>query len=98
MESGWGPWPPTESASEDARPAQPYRFRRPTRVMAKSKWASDVRQSQPDQWNSSSSRWHSSAGDERSWKQVSPEWVGSKWSTPTRRTLGGPEYDTDQEW
>ena len=34
----------------------------------------------------------------RSWKQVSPEWDGSKWSTPTMRTLGGPEYDTDQEW
>ena len=62
------------------------------------KWASDVRQSQPDQWNSRSSRRHSSAGGERSWKQESIEWDGSKWSTPTTRTLGGPEYDTDREW
>ena len=26
------------------------------------------------------------------------EWEGSKSSTPTRRTLKGSEYDTDQEW
>ena len=25
-------------------------------------------------------------------------WEGSKWSPPTRRTLKGSEYDTDQEW
>ena len=25
-------------------------------------------------------------------------WEGSKWSTPTRRTLKGSDYDTDQEW
>ena len=95
MESNWGPWPPTEPASRDTRPAQPYRLQKANKSDGQwSKWASDVRQSQPDQ----SSRWHSSAGGERSWKQVSPEWDGSKWSTPTRRTLGGPEYDTDQEW
>ena len=34
MESNWGPWPPTEPASRDTRPAQPYRFRRPIKVMA----------------------------------------------------------------
>ena len=62
-----------------------------------STWASDVRQSQPDQWSSTSSRWQSSAGDDRSWKGVS-DWEGSKWSTPTRGTLVGSEYDSDQEW
>ena len=41
--------------------------------------------------------WHSSAGGECSWNQVSPEWERSKWSTPTRRTLTGSESDTDQE-
>ena len=25
-------------------------------------------------------------------------WEGSKWSTPTRRTLNGSEYDADQKW
>ena len=34
MESSWGPWQPTESASKDARPAQPYRLQKPTKVMA----------------------------------------------------------------
>ena len=52
---------------------------------------------QPDQWSSTSSRWQSSAGDERSWKGVS-DWEGSKWSTPTRGTSVGSECDTDQEW
>ena len=56
----------------------------------------DIRQSQPDQW--SSSRWQSPAGsDDSSWKKVS-DWEGSQWSAPTRRTLKGSEYETDQEW
>ena len=88
MESNWGPWPPTEPGNRDTRPAQPYRLQKANNSDGQwSKWASDIRQSQPDQWSSSSSRWHSSAGGECSWKQVSPEWDSSKWSTPTRRTL-----------
>ena len=62
-----------------------------------SRWASDIRQAQPDQWSSSSSRWHSSAGDERSWRRKS-YWEESNWFPPTRKTLKGSEYDTDQEW
>ena len=94
-ESTWGP---CEPAVKDKRLAQPYRLQQANKSDGQwSRWASDIRQSQPDQWSSSSSRWHSSAGDERSWKRVS-DWEGSKWSTPTRRTLKGSEYDTDQEW
>ena len=26
------------------------------------------------------------------------DWEGSQWSAPTRRTLKGSEYETDQEW
>ena len=99
MELNWGPWPPSEPANRDKRPSQPYRLQKANKSDGQwSRWASDLRQSQPDQWSSSSSRWHSSAGGERSWNQVSPEWEGSKWSTPTRRTLTGSEYETDQEW
>ena len=98
-ESNWGPWPPSEPSNRDKRPAQPYRFQKANKSDGQwSRWASDIRQSEPDQWSSSSSRWHSSAGGERSWNQVSPDWEGSKWSTPTRRTLTGSEHDTDQEW
>ena len=94
-ESTWGP---CEPAVKDKRLAQPYRLQQANKSDGQwSRWASDIRQSQPDQWSSSSSRWHSSASDERSWKRVS-DWEGSKWSTPTRRTLKGSEYDTDQEW
>ena len=94
-ESTWGP---CESAGRDKRLAQPYRLQQANKSDGQwSRWASDIRQLQPDQWSSSSSRWHSSAGYEPSWKRVS-EWEGSKWSTPTRRTLTGSEYDTDQEW
>ena len=28
----------------------------------------------------------------------STEWDGSKWSAPTSRNLGGPDYDTDRDW
>ena len=102
VESNWGPWPPSESGNRDVKPAQPYRLQKANKSDGqRSKWASDIRQSQPDQWNSRSSRWQSFAGDERSWKHKDyelPEWDGSKWSTPTSRTLGGPEYDTDKEW
>ena len=88
MESNWRPWPPSEPANRDTRPAQPYRLQKANKSDGQwSRWASDIRQSQPDQWSSSSSRWHSSAGGERSWNQESSEWEGSKWSTPTRRTL-----------
>ena len=91
-------WGPCESADKDKRLAQPYRFQQANKSDGQwSRWASDIRQSQPDQWSSSSPRWHSSAGDERSWKRVS-DWEGSKWSTPTRRALKGSDYDTDQEW
>ena len=84
-ESTWGPY---ESASKDKRAAQPYRLQKANKSDGQwSRWASDIRQSQPDQW-SSSSRWHSSAGDDGSWKKVS-DWEGSQWSAPTRRTLKG---------
>ena len=26
------------------------------------------------------------------------DWEGSQWSAPTRRSLKGSEYETDQEW
>ena len=58
-ESKWGPWPPSEPASRDKRTAQPYRLQKANK--SDGQWASDIRQSQPDQWSSSSSRWHSSA-------------------------------------
>ena len=94
-ESTWGPF---ESASKDKRAAQPYRLQKANKSDGQwSRWASDIRQSQPDQWNDSSSKWLSSAGDDRSWKKVS-EWEGSQWSAPTRRTLKGSDYETDQEW
>ena len=57
---------PYESASKDKRAAQPYRLQKANKSDGQwSRWASDIRQSQPDQW-SSSSRWHSSAGDDSS--------------------------------
>ena len=94
-ESTWGPY---ESASKDKRAAQPYRLQKANKSDGQwSRWASDIRPSQPDQWSSSSSRWHSSAGDDGSWKKVF-DWEGSQWSAPTRRTLKGSEYETDQEW
>ena len=93
-ESTWGPY---ESAHRDQRTAQPYRLQEANRGEGQwSRWASDIRQSQPDYW-SSSSKWQSSAGDDSSWKKVS-DWEGSQWSAPTRRTLKGSEYETDQEW
>ena len=102
VESNWDPWPPNESGHKEAKPAQPHRLQKVNRSDGQwSKWASDIQQLQPDQWNSHSSRWHSFAGDKRSWKHKeyeSSEWDGSKWSAPTSRTLGGPEYDTDKEW
>ena len=66
-----------------------------------SKWASDVRQSQPENWDYRSSKWHSSAGDDRAWKHQgydSSEWDGSKWSAPTTRNLSGSGYDTNKNW
>ena len=64
---------------------------------SRSRWASDARQSQPDQWSDSSAKWMSSAGDDNSWKQAS-EWEGSQWSAPTKWTLKGSDYDVDREW
>ena len=93
--SAWGPW---EQANKDKRSAQPCRLQQANESDGQwSRWASDVRQSQPDQWYSTSSRWQSFAGNESTWRRAS-EWKGSKRSTPTRRTLRGSEYDTDQEW
>ena len=100
VESDWGPWPPSESGNK-TQPAQPYRLQKANKSDGQwSKWASDIRQSQPDQWNSHSSRWHSFAGHERTWKYKSYEsdWDGSKWSAPTSKHLGSPDYDTDKEW
>ena len=95
MQEHGGPW---ESVSKDKRQAQPHRLQQANQSDGQwSRWADDIRQSQPDQWSSSSAKWHSFAGDERSWKRVS-EWDRSKWSTPTRSTLKGPACDTDQEW
>ena len=86
-ESTWGPY---ESAHRDQRAAQPYRLQKANRSEGqRSRWASDIRQSQPDYW-SSSFKWQSSAGDDGSWKKVS-DWEGSQWSAPTRGTLKGSE-------
>ena len=53
-ESTWGP---CEPASRDKRLAQPYRLQKANKSDGQwSRWASDIRQSQPDQWSSSSSR------------------------------------------
>ena len=93
-ESTWGPY---ESAHRDKRAAQPYRLQKANRGDGQwSRWASDIRQSQPDHW-SESSMWQSSAGDDSSWKKV-PEWEGSQWSAPTRRTLKGSDYESDRDW
>ena len=88
--------------AKSVQPAQPYRLQQAYRSEGQwSKWASDIRRSQPDKWDSRSSNWHSSAGDERAWKYKSYEstsWDGSKWSAPTSRNLDGPDYDTDRDW
>ena len=66
-ESTWGP---CESVSKSQRAAQPYRLQKANKSDGQwSRWASDVRQSQPDQWSDSSAKWMSSAGDDSSWKQ-----------------------------
>ena len=65
----WGPWSSHESGNKHAQPAQPYRLQQANRGEGRwSKWASDVRQSQPENWDYRSSKWHSSAGDDRAWK------------------------------
>ena len=76
----------------------PIDFRRPIRVMANGPDGLAI-SDKCSRINGvdSSSRWHSSAGDDSSWKKVS-DWEGSQWSAPTRRTLKGSEYETDQEW
>ena len=44
MESNWGPWPPSEPASRDKRPAQPYRLQKANKSDGQwSRWASDIR-------------------------------------------------------
>ena len=94
-ESTWGPW---ESATKSQRTAQPYRLQKANRSDGLwSRWASDARQSQPDQWSDSSAKWASSAGDDSSWKQAS-EWERSQWSAPTKWNLKGSDYDMDKEW
>ena len=94
-ESTWGP---CESASKSQRAAQPYRLQKANKGDGLwSRWASDARQSQPDQWSDSSAKWVSSAGDDHSWKQAS-EWEGSQWSAPTKWTLKGSDYDMDRDW
>ena len=73
-ESTWGP---CESVSKSQRAAQPYRLQKANKSDGQwSRWANDVRQSQPDQWSDSSAKWASSAGDGSSWKRAS-EWEGS---------------------
>ena len=48
-ESTWGP---CESTGRDKRLAQPYRLQQANRSDGQwSRWASDIRQSQPDQWS-----------------------------------------------
>ena len=99
VESNLGPWSSHESGKKSVQPDQPYRLQQANRSDGQwSKWAGDVRQSQPDKRNSRSSRWRSSACDERAWKYKSyesSEWDGSKWSAPTSRDLGSPDYDAD---
>ena len=51
-ESTWGPY---ESAHRDHRGAQPYRLQKANKSEGqRSRWASDIRQSQPDHWSSPS--------------------------------------------
>ena len=60
-ESTWGPW---EAATKSQRAAQPYRLQKANKGDGLwSRWASDARQSLPDQWSDSSAKWASSAGD-----------------------------------
>ena len=60
VESRWGPWSSRESGNKSVQPAQPYRLEQANRSDGQWwKWASDIRQSQPDKWNSRSSTWHS---------------------------------------
>ena len=85
-ESTWGP---REPVSKPQRAAQPYRLQKANRSDGQgSRWAGDVRQSQPDQWSDSSAKWMSSAGDDNSWRGAS-EWEGSQWSIPTK-WINGP--------
>ena len=94
-ESAWGPW---EAATKSQRAAQPYRLQKANKSDGLwSRWASDARQSLPDQWSDSSAKWASSAGDDSSWRQTS-EWEGSSWTAPTKWTLRGSNYDMDREW
>ena len=97
-----GPWPSHESGNKYVRPAQPYKLQQANRGEGKwSKWASDVRQSRSEKWDYRSSKWHSSAGDERAWKYKSydsSEWDGSKQSGPTSRNSSGSGHDTDNDW
>ena len=87
-ESTWGP---CEPASRDKQPAQPYRLQKANKSDGQwSRWASDIRQSQPDQWRDERRR--------RALMEESVRMEGSKWSAPTRGALVGSEYDTDQEW
>ena len=98
----WGPWTSHETGEKYVQPAQPYRLQQANRGEDKwSKWASDVRQSQSENWDYRSFKWRSSAGDDRAWKHKtydSSEWDGSKWSVPTSRNLSGSGYDTDRDW
>ena len=97
----WGPWPPPSLGSKRAQPAQPDRLQQANRGQGKwSEWAREVRQSQPE-WDSGSTKWHSSAGDDHAWKYKSyrfSEWEGSKWSIPTAKYLGGSDYETYRNW
>ena len=94
-ESTWGPW---EAATKSQRAAQPYRLQKANKSDGLwSRWASDARQSLPDQWSDSSAKWASSAGDDSSWRQAS-EWERSSWTAPTKWTLKGSDYDMDREW
>ena len=65
----WGPWLPSETSSKHVQSAQPYRLQQANRGEGKwSKWACEVRQSQPGSWDYSSNKWRSSAGDDCAWK------------------------------
>ena len=54
-ENKWGPWLSSETSSKHMQSDQPYRVQQANRREGKwSKWASEVRQSQPGSWDYSS--------------------------------------------
>ena len=92
------PWPRDEEKEAKAAAEVHKRKPCPTRRQG-NRWDQYGESSSgesPDQWSDSSAKWVSSAGDDSSWKRAS-EWEGSQWSSPTKWTLKGSDYDIGKE-